>query len=132
MQGVDYGPGRIDAGLILDYVGQAVSACGRVGLVNQRDSAFVIGNQLRVFAPLGSNLQEYFGKVVCARGRVEARGSEMEGRYAVIDAQSLADIELIGGTGPYSPPRPQCGPGEMYNPAARGCVRRTRASLHGQ
>lgn len=130
MQGLNYGPGRVDAGFILDYVGQTVSACGRVGNVDERSGVLVIAN-LRVFMPPGVNVDGYWGTVACARGLVTTGGGQYEGNYAVIEIQNPDNLEVIGGTGPYSPPRPQCGPGQMFDPSAGGCVQRWRASPYG-
>jgi hypothetical protein len=107
-----------------------VSACGRVGNVDERSSVLVIAN-LRVFMPPGVNVDGYWGTVACADGLVTTGGGQYEGRYAVIELQDPNNLEVIGGTGPYSPPRPQCGAGQMFDLSAGGCVQRWRASPYG-
>lgn len=120
-----YGPGRVDASQIFQYDGQHVSACGRVGRVDPNYNVIVIADLLRVFLQPGSDVQSLWGTVACATGQVEVKYDGAM-RFAVI---GLADrIEVIGGTGPYSPPRPQCAPGQMFDPSAGGCVKRWRAS----
>lgn len=131
LRGVNYGPGRVDAGYIFNYVGQAVSACGRVGSVDERSNVIIIADNLRVFMPPGHNVRNYWGTIACARGLVNAGGGPYEGRYAVIEIQNPNDLEVIGGSGPYNPPQPQCGPGEMPDPT-KGCVKRWRAPYGGR
>lgn len=131
MRGVSYGPDRVDAGFIFNYGGQVVSACGRVGRVDAQQGVLVIADNLRVFMPPGVDLQGYFGVIACARGRVMIREGQYEGRYSAIEIQNPPDLEVIAGTGPYSPPVPQCGAGQMFDPSAGGCVRRWRASPYG-
>ena len=128
MAPVPYGPGHVDASQALAYGGQDVPLCGRVGRVDPSHSVIVIADQVRVFLQPGTDVQRFWGTVVCARGMVEVQ-SDGYTRFAVIRAPE--QIEVIGGTGPYTPPRPQCGPGQMYDPSTGGCVKRWRASPYG-
>jgi len=125
MNTVPYGPGRLDASQILEHGGQDVSACGRVGNVDPANQVIVIAGLLRVYLRPGMDAQSLWGTVACATGLVEVR---RDGGFTFAVIQNLERIDVIGGTGPYVPPQPQCGPGQMADPSAGGCVKRWRAS----
>jgi hypothetical protein len=125
MNRVPYGPGRIDAITVFEYDGQEVSACGRVAQVDPANQVIVIAGVLRVYVPPGTDAQSLRGTVACATGVVAVQ-HDGGMRFAVIGAPER--VEVIGGTGPYTPPQPQCGPGQMADPSSGGCVKRWRAS----
>jgi hypothetical protein len=122
-----YGQGRIGANGVERYAGQQVDACGRVGSYNASLGTIVLGNNLVVYMPRATSVESYWGKVVCAAGLVRIEGGDYS-RYPAIRVDNEAQqIAVIGGSGPYSPPQPQCAPGQMYDPQ-QGCIRRWRAS----
>ena len=131
MPEVNYGPGRVDASVVRAYEGRVVSACGRVGWVDPKSNTIVIADILRVYVRANVNVQSFWGTVACAHGLVEVRAVEGGGSFAVISVDDPTQLEEIGGTGPYSPPRQQCGPGQMFDPSSQTCVKGWRASPYG-
>jgi hypothetical protein len=122
-----YGPGRIGANGVAVYAGQQVDACGRVGNYNQRLGTILLGNNLMVYLPQSAAVASYWGKVVCAAGLVRMETRDYGTSPAIDIENEQQQIAVIGGPGPYQPPQPECGPGQMPDPQ-RGCVRRWRAS----
>lgn len=105
LRGLDYGAGRIDAANVRDHAGQTVSVCGRVTRADGRNRVFWIFDLLKVEVRASVDVTKLYGTVSCATGLVELKPIQGGGTYAQMAADTAAQIEQIGGTGPYNPPR---------------------------
>lgn len=105
LRGLDYGAGRIDVANVRDYAGQTASVCGRVVRVDGRNRILWVSDLLKVEVRANVDVTKLYGTVACAKGLVELKPIQGGGSYAQMSANSAAQIEQIGGTGPYTPPR---------------------------
>jgi len=105
LRGVYYGEGRIDVAQVRDYAGQTVSACGRVVRVDGRQRIVWVSDFLKVEIDVKANVDvdKLYGTVACARGLVELKSIQGGGTYAQMSGVTAAQIEQIGGRGPYAP-----------------------------
>jgi len=105
LRGLDYGPGRVDVANVRDYSGQTVSACGRIVRVDSRNRIIWVSDLLKVEVRADVDVTKLYGTVACAKGLVELKSIQGGGTYAQMLTETAAQIEQIGGTGPYTPPR---------------------------
>lgn len=105
LRGLNYGAGRVDVANVRDYTGKTVSVCGRVTVVDGPRRIFWIFSQLKVEVRANVDVTKLYGTVACAKGLVELQSIQGGGTYAQMSVDTAADIEQIGGTGPYNPPR---------------------------
>ena len=105
LRGLDYGPGHNDVANVRNFAGQTVSLCGRVTRADNRSRVFWLSDLLKVEVRADFDVGKLYGTVACAKGLVEMKPIQGGGTYAQMSADSPAQIEQIGGTGPYTPLR---------------------------